>query len=76
MIRNKRLYLFSFVTILLLAVNFSHSLAQSQSPYVQIVIQPTRDSWNYEVNEKADLTVSVLQNGIPLKNISMLLSTL
>ena len=71
MIRNKRLYLFSFVTILLLAVNFSHSLAQSQSPYVQIVIQPTRDSWNYEVNEKADLTVSVLQNGIPLKNISV-----
>lgn len=69
--QNKQIYLFSFFTILLLAVNFSPSLAQSRSPYVQIVIQPTRGSWNYEVNEKADLAVSVLQNGIPLKDITI-----
>lgn len=69
--QSKSVTLFSYTLILLLAVNLLPLIAQSQSPYVQIVIQPTKGSWDYKVNEKADLTVSVLQNNIPLNNISV-----
>ena len=69
--KNRSITLFSFVAILLLSVNLFPLVAQPQSPYVQIVMQPTSGSWDYKVNEKADLTVSVLQNNIPLQNISV-----
>ena len=69
--QNRPFSLFSFVTILFLTFNCFYSIAQPQSPYVQIVIQPTSGSWDYKVNEKADLTVSVLKNNIPLQNISV-----
>ena len=69
--QNRPFSLFSFVIILFLTFNCFYSIAQPQSPYVQIVIQPTSGSWDYKVNEKADLTVSVLKNNIPLQNISV-----
>lgn len=69
--RSKPISLLSFATILFLIINCFHSVAQPQSPYVQIVIQPTGGSWDYKINENADLTVTVLQNNIPLQNISI-----
>ena len=69
--QNRPISLYSFVTILFLAVNCFYSIAQPQSPYVQIVIQPTAGSWDYKVKDKVDLTVSVLKNNIPLQNISV-----
>lgn len=69
--QSNSISLFGFLTIMLLAVNCFYSIAQPQSPYVQIVIQPTNGSWDYKVNENADLTVSVLLNNIPLQNISV-----
>ena len=69
--QNRPISLYSFVTILFLAVNCFYSIAQPQSPYVQILIQPTSGSWDYKVKDKVDLTVSVLKNNIPLQNISV-----
>ena len=69
--KSSSISLFSFVALVLLSVNLFSLVAQPQSPYVQIVMQPTSGSWDYKVNQKADLTVYVLQNNIPLQNIAI-----
>ena len=44
-------------------------IAQDQSPYVQILISPENNSFDYKVGEEVKLRVSVLKNNIPMDNI-------
>ncbi|MDB5191632.1 MAG: hypothetical protein JWQ96_1195, partial [Segetibacter sp.] len=48
-------------------------IAQSPAPikYVDFVLTPNHDDWNYDVNENANVQVSVLKFGVPIKNVSI-----
>lgn len=45
------------------------AIAQSQTPYIQVLISPYNNSFDYKVGEEAKLKVSVLKNNIPVDNI-------
>lgn len=51
--------------------NQKQSYAQPQSPYVQILIQPTNNTWDYEVGEEVNLKVTILKNQIPIEGVSI-----
>ncbi|WP_207496987.1 acetylxylan esterase [Aridibaculum aurantiacum] len=50
-----------------------NALAQSPAPikFVDFVLTPNHDDWDYKVNENATVQVSVLQFGVPIKNVSV-----
>lgn len=56
---------------MLLSIGGHKVEAQARSPYVQIVIQPTTNSWDYKVGENVNLTIKVLKNNIPIDNIDV-----
>ena len=67
--KNVRLLLLYLTAFLLL----SDVIAQSPAPikYVDFVLTPNHGTWNYNVNENANVQVTVLQFGVPIKNASI-----
>jgi cephalosporin-C deacetylase-like acetyl esterase len=59
---------------LLLCLLFAFSfrgLAQPPEQFVKVIVAPDHPNWEYKVGEPVRFTISVLQNGNPLKNVAL-----
>jgi cephalosporin-C deacetylase len=67
--KNPR-FLFFYLAAIFLGNNV---IAQSPAPIklVEFILTPNHYDWNYEVNENADVHVSVLKFGVPVKDVSI-----
>ncbi|MDQ2658712.1 MAG: acetylxylan esterase [Bacteroidota bacterium] len=45
--------------------------AQPAEKYVKVIVAPDHDNWTYKPGEKVKFTITVLQNGNPLKNVKV-----
>ena len=45
--------------------------AQPAEKFVKVIVAPDHDNWTYEPGEKVKFTISVLQNGNPLKDVKV-----
>jgi cephalosporin-C deacetylase-like acetyl esterase len=45
--------------------------AQPTEQSIKVIVAPDRDNWTYKVGEKVKFSISVLQNGNPLKNVKL-----
>jgi cephalosporin-C deacetylase-like acetyl esterase len=52
---------------------FGRAVAQTPAPirFVDFILTPGHEDWNYQVNENASVRVSVLKFGVPVKNVSI-----
>lgn len=64
MTKNFRLLLFSVFLPALI-------LAQPVEQRVKVVVAPDHADWTYKINEKAKFTITVLQDGNPVKNVKV-----
>jgi cephalosporin-C deacetylase-like acetyl esterase len=64
--RNFKLLL--FISLVLSAFNIE---AQPTDQYIKVIVAPDHDNWTYKTGEKIKFSVSVLQNGNPLKNVKI-----
>jgi cephalosporin-C deacetylase-like acetyl esterase len=59
---------------LLLCLLFAFSfrgLAQPPEQFVKVIVAPDHPNWEYKMGEPVLFTISVLQNGNPLKNVAL-----
>ncbi|MEX2234113.1 MAG: acetylxylan esterase [Cyclobacteriaceae bacterium] len=62
----KRVFAMSwFVYALIISINIQ---AQPTEQLVKVIVAPDRDNWTYKAGEKVKFTISVLQNGNPVKD--------
>lgn len=47
------------------------TFAQPIEKYIKVIVAADHTDWSYKVGEKAKFTVSVLQNGNPIKNVKI-----
>jgi cephalosporin-C deacetylase-like acetyl esterase len=45
--------------------------AQPTEKYVKVIVAPDRDNWTYKTGEKVKFTLTVLQNGNPLRDVNV-----
>ncbi len=45
--------------------------AQPRKEYVQVLVSPNHSDWTYETGDRAEFTVSVLKNSVPLEDIEV-----
>ena len=65
----KRLFALSW---LVYAVVISGSVqAQPTEQFVKVIIAPDRDNWTYKTGEKVKFSISVFQNGNPVKDVKI-----
>ncbi len=64
----KSIYHIACLLIIWLPINI---VAQDRPQYVQILISPTSNSWNYSIGEDANIRITVLQNNIPQNNLKI-----
>lgn len=65
----KKLFaLSSFVNLLVLCVAVH---AQPAERFVKVIVAPDHENWTYKTGEKVKFSVSVLQNGNPVKNVKI-----
>lgn len=60
--------------VLLIAASLIYSLLVSAQPLeqlVKIIVTPDHSSWNYRIGEPSYFTVTVLQNGVTIKNVKI-----
>src|SRR5690349_17189006 len=57
-----------FIYALVISVTLQ---AQPTEKYVKVVVAPDRDNWTYKTGEKVKFTITVLQNGNPLKGVKL-----
>lgn len=50
---------------------YLQSAAQPLEQLVKIIVTPDHSSWNYRTGEPSNFTVSVLQNGVAIKNVEI-----
>jgi len=43
--------------------------AQPSEQFIKVIVAPSHENWEYKLNEPVTFTITVLQNGNPLKNI-------
>lgn len=43
--------------------------AQPSEQFVKVIVAPDHENWEYKLNEPVKFTITILQNGNPLKNI-------
>lgn len=61
-----------FINSVFLILFFSCQLhAQPQEQTIKVIVAPDRDNWTYKTGEKVKFSVSVLQNGNPLKGVKV-----
>ncbi len=63
---NKIVLLLSVVTLFVF-----QTLAQPARQLVQVVVTPDHADWNYKTGDKAEFTVTVLRNNVPLEGIEI-----
>ncbi len=63
----KNLPLRNLFLLLLLLVCFQQLAAQPVEKFVKVVVAPDRPDWTYKIGDKVKFSVTVLQNGNPLK---------
>lgn len=57
---------------LLLVLFLVSAQAFSQPPqHVKVIVGPDRADWTYKTNDKAKFSVTVLQDGVPMKNVKL-----
>lgn len=57
-----------FIYALVISVTLQ---AQPTEKYVKVVVAPDHDNWTYKTGEKVKFTITVLQNGNPLKDVKL-----
>ena len=65
---KRKLNLTWLVYALLISVSLQ---AQPTEKYVKVIVAPDRQNWTYKPGEKVKFTITVLQNGNPLKNVKV-----
>ena len=58
----------SLPAIALAVIVAINAQAQPTERFVKVVVGPDHDNWTYKTGEKATFSISVLQNGNPVKN--------
>lgn len=61
------IYLWAF----LLFVIVFRVTAQPSEQFIKVIVAPDHENWEYKLNEPVKFTVTILQNGNPLKNIPL-----
>ena len=65
----KKLFALSW---LVYAVIISGSVqAQPSEQFVKVIVAPDHDNWTYKTGEKVKFSISVLQNGNPVKDVKI-----
>ncbi len=60
------------IVILLIAViTVLHLDAQPSKKLIQIIVSPDKPDWTYQTGERAEFTISVLRNSVPLDGIDV-----
>src|SRR5688572_26281421 len=59
-----------FICLSLFTLTFSIQ-AQPTEQAIKVIVAPDHDNWTYKTGEKVKFTISVLQNGNPLKNVKV-----
>jgi cephalosporin-C deacetylase-like acetyl esterase len=60
--------LISVFTVLLLAISLN---AQPRRELVKVLVTPNHSDWTYEVGERAEFSITVLKNNVPLDGIEI-----
>lgn len=64
----KKTLITTFISLLFLSIGNLQLLAQPAQKFVNIVISPDKDNWEYTIKEKAKFTVQVFKDNVLLKN--------
>ncbi len=57
---------------ILISISFCAILnAQPRKELVQVVVAPNHADWNYDIGDRAEFNITVLQNNVPLENVSI-----
>ena len=59
---------FRLMAVFLLSLVMHFSMAQPGTPYVKVIVAPDHTDWTYKTGEPVKFTITVLQNGNPVKN--------
>jgi cephalosporin-C deacetylase len=57
-----------FITVLLLFFMIVFGYAQPAEQFIKVVVAPDHADWTYKTGENVKFTITVLQNGNPIKN--------
>jgi len=60
-----------YLLIWLILSSISFGYAQPTEKLIKVIVAPDRADWTYKTGEKVKFTVSVLQNGNPIKNVKI-----
>ncbi|HMJ68271.1 MAG TPA: acetylxylan esterase [Cyclobacteriaceae bacterium] len=60
-----------YLLILIAAFLFACAYAQPIEQRIKVVVAPDHSDWTYKQNEKVKFTITVLQDGNPLKNVKV-----
>ena len=62
---------FRITIFLILAAVAFHLNAQPSKQLVQVLVSPDKSDWTYETGERAEFTISVLKNSVPIDKIEV-----
>ena len=64
---------FKYFILSSFALFFSVSLLFSQPSraFVQIIVSPDHPDWTYEIGERAEFSITVLKNNVPIEGIEI-----
>jgi len=63
---NKKTYLLSFLILFVFQI-----FAQPARQLVQVVVTPDKSDWTYDTGDRAEFTIQVLRNNVPLDGIDV-----
>lgn len=62
---------FRLTLSMILAVFVIQTYAQPRKQLIQVLVSPDKSDWTYETGERAEFTISVLKNSVPMDNIDV-----
>lgn len=71
----KRVFLWFLIAACCCVTTVRAQISAPKRPYVNIVLTPTHDDWNYRMGEEARVTVRAYRNGVPLGDASVVYET-
>ena len=60
-----------FVILIFTLLVVTQLNAQPRKELIQVIVSPDKPAWTYKTGERAEFTISVLRNNIPLNNIEV-----
>ena len=66
--RMKTKILFSVISVIFFSISLS---AQPRRELVKVIVTPNHADWTYEIGERAEFSVTVLKNNVPLEGIEI-----